>query len=82
MELPLRTLFEAPTIAELARRVEALQREGIGSEAVRLIRTEETGRVALSFAQERLWFLEQLELVGPAYTVAAPFGLSLSLIHI
>jgi amino acid adenylation domain-containing protein len=76
VELPLRTLFEAPTIAELARRVERLQREGGGLEAVGLIPLETVGPRGLSFAQERLWFLEQLELVGSAYTVAAPLGLS------
>ena len=76
IELPLRTLFEAPTITELARRVERLQREGSGLAAVGLIPLERVGPRGLSFAQERLWFLEQLELVGSAYTVAAPLGLS------
>ncbi len=33
------------------------------------------GRLPLSFAQERLWFLEQLGLVGAAYNVPAAFRL-------
>ena len=64
-EIPLRAVFEAPTVAELAVRVAALApaREPIRP-AVR------DGALALSFAQERLWFLDRLDPGSSAYNLA------------
>ncbi|HEX8905662.1 MAG TPA: amino acid adenylation domain-containing protein, partial [Longimicrobiaceae bacterium] len=59
VELPLRALFEAPTVTELAERVEALRKEGLPV----LPPVVPIGRerpLPLSFAQERLWFLDRL----------------------
>ncbi|HEY0401603.1 MAG TPA: amino acid adenylation domain-containing protein, partial [Blastococcus sp.] len=53
VELPVRALFEAPRLADLARRAEAARRETGAPPMVRLGRTE----APLSFAQTRLWFL-------------------------
>ena len=64
VELPLRALFEAPTVAALALRVEEAQREARarrGSGAPALVPVERHGPLPLSFAQQRLWFLDQLE---------------------
>jgi amino acid adenylation domain-containing protein len=66
VEVPLRTLFEAPTASALAAAVEA---ERAKSDAGRvempppLVRGERggAGEAALSYAQQRLWFLDQLE---------------------
>jgi non-ribosomal peptide synthase protein (TIGR01720 family) len=61
IELPLRTLFEIPIVSQLARAVETeLQREG-GVAAPPIQRIERVGEAELSFAQQRLWFLDQLE---------------------
>ncbi|HYH79832.1 MAG TPA: condensation domain-containing protein, partial [Longimicrobium sp.] len=68
-ELPLRAVFEAPTLAELARRVEALRAETLGDAgAPPLVPVPRDGSpLPLSFAQQRLWFIEQLEPGSTAY---------------
>jgi acyl carrier protein len=70
-ELPLRALFEQPTVAQLAGAVRSARAEA-GLAAPPLIpmppRSRE-GDLPLSFAQQRLWFLDQLEPDSPAYNV-------------
>ena len=69
-ELPLRRLFELPTIAELAASIEETKR--IGSSPLvssRMQRADRTGELSLSFAQERLWFLHQMEPESSAYNL-------------
>jgi amino acid adenylation domain-containing protein len=71
VELPLRALFEAPSVAELAARVERLRR-GDAEEADMLPPVEPVerdGPQPLSFAQQRLWFLQQLEPESTAYNL-------------
>ncbi len=69
MELPLRALFEAPTVARLAERVAAL-RTGGGTEVASPLVPLPRGRgLPLSFAQQRLWFIDQLEPGSPAYNL-------------
>ena len=65
VDLSLRVLFEASTVAELANRVEAATQ--IVSEDVPLVHTERAP--TLSFAQERLWFFDQLEPDSGAYNI-------------
>ncbi|HEY0097017.1 MAG TPA: condensation domain-containing protein, partial [Archangium sp.] len=69
VELPLRALFEATTVAELAERVEEAVRAGSGVKAPPLVRVQRTGALPLSYAQQRLWFLEQLEPGSAAYNM-------------
>ncbi|HEY0101521.1 MAG TPA: amino acid adenylation domain-containing protein [Pyrinomonadaceae bacterium] len=69
VELPMRDLFEWPTVAGLAARVEEARRAG---HSVAVPPIEPTGRdqaLPLSFAQQRLWFLNQLEPDNPAYNM-------------
>ncbi|MFL6201612.1 MAG: amino acid adenylation domain-containing protein, partial [Thermoanaerobaculia bacterium] len=69
VELELARLFEAPTVEALAERVEAAQREDRGISAPPLTRRERHGPLPLSFAQQRLWFLHQLEPESSAYNI-------------
>ncbi|MGZ7104598.1 MAG: amino acid adenylation domain-containing protein, partial [Candidatus Angelobacter sp.] len=75
MELPLRLLFESPTIAGLAAHIEQQRQEGTSSQTSLIQRVERKGSLPLSFAQQRLWFIDQLEPGSAAYNV--PFGLKL-----
>jgi amino acid adenylation domain-containing protein/non-ribosomal peptide synthase protein (TIGR01720 family)/FkbM family methyltransferase len=67
IELPLRALFEWPTVAGLARQAEAAFRVGGELVAPPIQPVERTGELPLSFAQQRLWFLHQLEPESSAY---------------
>src|SRR5690606_6416813 len=69
--LPLRWIFEAPSVRELARRVDAqLAQNGSGQTAVDAIAAGAGGRHAVSYPQQGLWFLEQFEGPGPTYNLA------------
>ncbi|HSF40848.1 MAG TPA: amino acid adenylation domain-containing protein, partial [Thermoanaerobaculia bacterium] len=69
VDLPLRALFEAPTIASLAERIDGL-RSPQDSVALPLLPTGAT-EIPLSFAQERLWFLDQLQPGSSLYNIPA-----------
>ncbi|HEX8872059.1 MAG TPA: amino acid adenylation domain-containing protein, partial [Candidatus Acidoferrum sp.] len=69
VELPLRALFEAPTVAGLTEKAETLQREKQGLQAPPIVRVDRRQKLPLSFAQQRLWFLDQLEPESPLYNV-------------
>ena len=70
-ELPLRAVFDTPTVAGLA----AALRERSDRPALRRFEVPEDGRWPLSAAQARLWFLYRLEGPAPTYNVplAVPF---------
>ncbi|HSF39388.1 MAG TPA: non-ribosomal peptide synthase/polyketide synthase [Thermoanaerobaculia bacterium] len=76
VEIPLRTLFEAPTLAELAERVETARRAGAGPMAPPLVPVLREGPLPLSFAQQRLWFLHQMDPRSPVYNMPFSFRLS------
>lgn len=61
IELSLREVFESPTVAGLSETIDvALKREAL-VEAPRIVRVSRDSFLPLSFAQQRLWFLEQLD---------------------
>ncbi|GAA3433287.1 hypothetical protein GCM10018954_028900 [Kutzneria kofuensis] len=83
VEIPIRALFEDPTVAGLASRLEAApvsvqaasdQPVAIGRPA--LTPAPRPALLPLSFAQQRLWFLHKLE--GPSATYNIPLALHLS----
>ncbi len=69
VELPLREVFEAPALSDLAARIEAALRAGGGAAAPPLVPVPREGPLPLSFAQQRLWFLDQLEPDSPLYNM-------------
>jgi surfactin family lipopeptide synthetase A len=66
VELPLRSLFTAPTIAELALTIEQSQQT---IAAPPILTRNDSANLPLSFAQQRLWFLDQLEPNSAFYHV-------------
>ena len=67
VEVPLRTLFERPTVAGLAEVVAAKMSEGEKLHLPAIERVSRETDLPLSFAQQRLWFLQQLDPDSNAY---------------
>ncbi|HZU46214.1 MAG TPA: amino acid adenylation domain-containing protein, partial [Mycobacterium sp.] len=68
--LPVRTVFEAPTVAQLAPRI-----SGETGRLPRLVSMERPAIIPLSFAQQRLWFLDQLQGPSAVYNMAVALRL-------
>jgi amino acid adenylation domain-containing protein len=69
VEVPLRDMFQTPTIAGLAERVAALRTIDTGTARLRVTPVPRDGSLPLSFNQEALWFLDQLEADRATYTI-------------
>ena len=69
LELPLRNLFAAPTIAELAEQVENSLHSGQSIKTLLLLPIPRSESIPLSFAQARLWFLDQLQPNSAFYNI-------------
>ena len=70
VELPLRDVFEAPTVAGLVKRLGVAR----NVEMPPLRRVSRSAPLPLSFAQQRLWLLDGMEPVREAYSVPGPTG--------
>ncbi|SEP81364.1 non-ribosomal peptide synthase domain TIGR01720/amino acid adenylation domain-containing protein [Pseudomonas sp. NFACC02] len=73
LELPLRALFEAPVLADLAH---YLNTRAERSAMPALLPRSERELAPQSFAQQRLWFLAQLEPHSTAYNLPCVLNLS------
>ncbi len=69
VEVPLRDLFEAPTVAGLVQRMQAARRAAAGLEVPSIKPVPRDDDLPLSFAQQRLWFLDQLEPGTSLYNI-------------
>ncbi|HHH41604.1 MAG TPA: amino acid adenylation domain-containing protein, partial [Chloroflexi bacterium] len=69
IELPLRHVFECPTVATLAERIEIIRRTEAGVQAPPIRPVPRDREIPLSFAQQRLWFLDQLAPNSPLYNI-------------
>ncbi|HEX6751659.1 MAG TPA: amino acid adenylation domain-containing protein [Longimicrobium sp.] len=67
-EVPLRAVFEAPTVRRLAARVDALAGTG-EARLPPVVPVDRAGALPLSFEQERLWFLERMEPEAGVYNM-------------
>jgi amino acid adenylation domain-containing protein len=86
VQLQVRKLFEAPTVARLALAVEeamvggaapeAMPGTALAAPALTRVPREPGADLALSFAQQRLWFLQQLEPESPAYNIPGALQLA------
>ncbi|HEV3052288.1 MAG TPA: amino acid adenylation domain-containing protein, partial [Longimicrobium sp.] len=65
VETSLRDLFEHPVLADFARALETAAQ----ADATAIVPVDRTGDIPLSFAQQRLWFLEQLGNLGSSYHI-------------
>ena len=74
MEITLRALFETPTVEGLASQVDALLHINRSAGALEIPLADRSQPLPLSFAQQRIWFLEQL---GTAAAYNMPFVLRL-----
>jgi len=103
VDLPLRSVFESPTVAGLAGQVETLMKTGgemsapplvpVSRETRRQVRStrkkqapplapvSHEGALPVSFAQQRLWFMHELEPGGSAYNMPVAVRLKGRLNH-
>ncbi len=71
VDVPLRALFDAPTVEELTARIEALRHVDPGRRPTSMVPVPRDRELPLSFAQQRLWFLDRLQPGTALYSGAA-----------
>ncbi len=76
VEVPVRQLFDTPDVRGFAVAVEEAQRVERGLTAPRIVPVQRDRALPLSFAQQRLWFLDQMEPNSALYNI--PLALRLT----
>ncbi len=76
VEIGLRKIFEMPTVAGLAQCIDEAIRRGKRLQAPAIEAAGRDGQIELSFAQQRLWFLDQLEPGSSTYNMPSAVRLS------
>jgi len=67
VEIPLLAVFDFPTPAAFAEQVDKVVRASAKQSIPRIAHADRTQPLPLSFAQQRLWFIHQLEPDNPSY---------------
>ncbi|MBD2665602.1 condensation domain protein [Richelia sinica FACHB-800] len=67
LELPLGKLFEFPTIAGFSKEIEQIHQKQSQSKLPPLVAVNRTEKIPLSYAQERLWLVSQLQANDATY---------------
>ncbi len=73
VEIPLATMFGSPTVAGLAAAVEELRRTAPETAAEPIVPVPHDGPLPLSFQQQRMWLLDQMEPGNPFYNVSVAY---------
>ena len=76
VDLSVRSIFASPTVARLARVIEGILRTEIPGSGEPLVRASRDEELPLSFAQDRLWFLDQFEPGRSLYNLPMHFRLN------
>ncbi len=71
LDIPLRRLFEVPTVAGLAESIAAARQTGQNTQPPPILPVPRDRDLPLSFAQQRLWFIDQLEPGNSVYNFPA-----------
>ncbi|WNZ21409.1 amino acid adenylation domain-containing protein [Leptolyngbya sp. NK1-12] len=71
VEIPLRYLFEQPTITALAQTIEQFRAAKTPADTARIVPLVHGTSLPLSYAQQRQWFLAQLEPDSPLYNISS-----------
>ncbi len=75
LEMPLRRIFELPTVAGLAQSIGLATRNRQAGATLPILPVPRAGDLPLSFAQQRLWFIDQLDPGNSAYNFPAALRL-------
>ena len=73
-EIPMANLFASPSVAGVARLLEATARSSAPANETALCSVSSKPPLELSFSQQRLWFLDQLHPGDPAYNLLSRFS--------
>jgi len=76
VEVPLRVIFETPKLSAIAAYVESIVRAGRAEEVAPITAVSRDQELPLSFAQQRLWFLDQLQPNSAFYNLPAAVRLT------
>lgn len=72
VDLPIRSLFEAPTVEQFSELIQEQLSQGKQIELTDISRVSRDGDLPLSFSQQRMWFFEQLVSGGASFHI--PLG--------
>jgi amino acid adenylation domain-containing protein len=70
IELPVRSLFESPTLEEFSQLIQEQISHGTQSELSTITKVSREGELPLSFSQQRMWFFEHLSSGTSAFNIA------------